>query len=268
MASCVGLEDPWNTLVHSSSITVPASVEQLQQQHIPHDDGGRGQLFNFWGPAALRSWGLHERHSWSVEETILVWHIATAVYTSWYKKQEDAGTGTVEALSNYMLFLLAARPYMLPAPANRNAYVEMCYGLSCLTYSSVGDLATALQHYGASLNSAAAPSFELSWVLSSSEHNSLVHNEIFKTACMLGAKLVAGDVKLVAGELLERDRLPAAAAGDGRDSMELLLRAWADVLCNTGHRCSAYSHARQLGSGGELITVAAILSQYFIKYII
>ena len=85
---------------------------------------------------------------------------------------------------------------------------------------------------------------------------------------MLCAKLVAGDVKLVAGELLERDRLPAAAAGDGRDSMELLLRAWADVLCNTGHRCSAYSHARQLGSGGELITVAAILSQYFIKYII
>ncbi|CAL4951691.1 unnamed protein product [Urochloa decumbens] len=282
VARWVGLEDPWNTLVHSSSITVPAFVEQLLQEHIAENASDRrsvpddhGHLFNSRGPAALRSWGLHERHSWSVEETILVWHIATAVYTCWYKKQMeaagDAGAAAcrsrtttmaeaVEALSNYMLFLLAARPYMLPAPANRNAYVEMCYGLSCLTYSSVDDLATSLKGYGdASLNTAASSSnssFAFSYV-ATVQHSSLVHNDIFKTGCMLGAKLV--------GES-ERDHSPAA--GNGDSMLELLLQVWAEMLCNTGHRCSAYSHARQLGSGGELITVAAILSQYFTKDII
>jgi len=86
---------------------------------------------------------------------------------------------------------------------------------------------------------------------------------------MLGAKLV--------GEPEQRDHHDSPAAGDGDgngdgdgdgSTLELLLRVWAEMLCDTGHRCSAYSHARQLGSGGELITVAVILSQYYTKYII
>jgi hypothetical protein len=43
---------------------------------------------------------------------------------------------------------------------------------------------------------------------------------------------------------------------------ELIAEVWIEILCYAGHRCSAYSHAKQLGSGGELITIATLLVEY------
>ncbi|KAF8659797.1 hypothetical protein HU200_058263 [Digitaria exilis] len=86
-------------------------------------------------------------------ESILVWHCASDAYLHWYRseqlktqghrlRQEDAAAAAaaaaaaemdnlaraVQALSNYMFFLLAARPYMLP-PASRARYGELCSDL-------------------------------------------------------------------------------------------------------------------------------------------
>ncbi|KAM0891645.1 hypothetical protein ACQ4PT_026265 [Festuca glaucescens] len=63
-------------------------------------------------------------------DSILVWHIATNVYISWYIDQDTQGLHCMREsrqLSDYMLFLLAARPYMLPYPVTRHRYVQLCH---------------------------------------------------------------------------------------------------------------------------------------------
>lgn len=97
-----------------------------------------------------------------LDESIVVWHIATEMYLYWYKEEqakEDpellarAGVmGTAEALSNYMIFLLAARPHMLPPPASRNAYVHVCHNLSLRKSGTPEDLANLLRRSGNELN--------------------------------------------------------------------------------------------------------------------
>ncbi|KAF0918247.1 hypothetical protein E2562_023330 [Oryza meyeriana var. granulata] len=124
-----------------------------------------------WGPirgrAVLKSCRLYE--GLGLEESILAWHITTEVYLYWYGERAKA--------AGYMLFLLAARPFMLSPTASRNAYVNMCYSLTSLR-------------------------------------------------------------------------------------LELIALVWVEMLCYAGRRCSAYSHAKQLSNGGELITIAAILVEY------
>jgi hypothetical protein len=46
--------------------------------------------------------------------------------------------------------------------------------------------------------------------------------------------------------------------------LELIAQVWLEMLCFAGHRCTAYSHAKQLGSGGDLITLAALLVKYYV----
>lgn len=64
-----------------------------------------------------------------LDESIHVWHIATDIYLHWHKDQGQANTDDVHCLaeatevtSNYMVILLAARPYMLPGSVSRTRY--------------------------------------------------------------------------------------------------------------------------------------------------
>jgi hypothetical protein len=65
--------------------------------------------------------------------------------------------------------------------------------------------------------------------------------------CKLGAELIRNGMA----------DMPSVA-----EMPELIAQVWIEILCYAGHRCSAYNHAKQLGSGGELITIAALLVEY------
>lgn len=149
-------EDWWNTLAYSWSIPVSAFIEKLLMDKVLSscgEDRDGGQHFDSRGQEELKQRGLYEQEGvdWSLENRIIVWHMATSIYLSWWrKKQAEARTiekttppmaQAVEALSNYMMFLLASRPHMLPPTASRNAYVEICYVLT--TPPFVGGTATA-----------------------------------------------------------------------------------------------------------------------------
>lgn len=42
----------------------------------------------------------------------------------------------------------------------------------------------------------------------------------------------------------------------------MICQVWTEMLCYVAHGCGKNSHARQLSSGGELITVAALVARY------
>ncbi|TVU07009.1 hypothetical protein EJB05_47048, partial [Eragrostis curvula] len=269
----MGVEDPWNTLTYSSSVPVSPFIMQLLVNQVfksrplftLHPD----HIINSRGLAALRSKGLYEELKWSLssnrslEEWILTWHIGTNIYLFWYK-QEQANAGglhlqdnderrpadlveAVEALSNYMLFLLAARPYMLPVPAGRMAYSDVCYSLNGLMCNSAEDMANLLWHYDEGTSRLDELPFDTTLGNAAERRRTFWRNFALSCGCSLGKKLILNGMS----------NMPSAAI-----MLELIAQVWIEILCYAGLQCSAYSHAKQLGNGGELITIATLLVKY------
>ncbi|XBI97154.1 hypothetical protein VPH35_033343 [Triticum aestivum] len=167
--SWMGVEFWWNTMLCSSSIPVSRTIKEqlLDQMHMccqsasilgkyqyKLDDKQLDPIVNTWGQATLKKWNIYtepgsDLYSYldmELDENILIWHIATNIYLHWYKRQEPATVDVeaTEAISNYMLFLLAARPYMLPGSVSRTKYVGMCYCLMGLKYNTAQYLARVL----------------------------------------------------------------------------------------------------------------------------
>jgi hypothetical protein len=184
IARWMGIEDPWNTMVYSSSIPVPPHIKS---EGI--SDSSPGHIRNSRGRAVLESRGLCEGLlAWSIDieldESIVVWHIVTDLYLCWFKKQAKSSgrqddtelldlakvIEAIGALSNYMIFLLAARPYMLPPPTSRNAYVHVCYYLTSVKCRTPEDLANLVQFSGHQLNT--RPKIEDNDTATSSTENS------------------------------------------------------------------------------------------------
>jgi hypothetical protein len=108
IARRMGVEEPWNTMLHSSRIPFSQKlkrllVELLYQYGVDNDDT---RVYSALGTVSSKM---------ELDKCILVWHIATEVYLRWYKEEEEAKdeeqwklVEATEALSNYMLFLMAA----------------------------------------------------------------------------------------------------------------------------------------------------------------
>uniref|UniRef100_A0ACD5X710 Uncharacterized protein n=1 Tax=Avena sativa TaxID=4498 RepID=A0ACD5X710_AVESA len=251
VARWMGREDWWNTLVYTSSTLVPANFSQLLENQLVQSKGANGDsrdhIINSRGQAALKRTGWHDELAWSVdiqlEESILVWHLATHVYLSWYGEKHSASrssnlANTIQVLSNYIVFLLAARPYMLPGNASRQRYVELCDKvINHLEYSSAEDLVRLIRENGERLNtSGPSPRAEL-------ERRS-EGDLTFDRASHLGAKLI----------------IEGLDTAD--DMLDLISQVWMEILCYVSYRCRPESHARQLSDGGEIMTIVAILMEY------
>jgi hypothetical protein len=272
IARWMGIEDPWNTMAYSSSIPVPPRIKQLLVERVLKSEGisesSPGHIRNSRGRAVLESRGLCEGLlAWSIDieldESIVVWHIVTDLYLCWFKKQakssgrQDDGDAeqldlakvieAIQALSNYMLFLLAARPYMLPPPASRNAYVHVCNFLTSVKCRTPEDLANLVQLSGHQLNT--RPYTEDNDTTTSTGNagdDSSHYKKILDKGSQLGAKLMDEKIE-----------------GLGTTEMlDVISQVWVEILFYVSYRCSAHSHAKQLSNGGELITVAAFLMEH------
>ncbi|OEL26826.1 hypothetical protein BAE44_0012155 [Dichanthelium oligosanthes] len=251
IASWLGVEDWWNTLAYSGpSVPVSACIKQLLLKSLKARQ---------WGREEFESRGLYKDRAWvadsKLEERILIWHIATEIYLCWYKEEQEqeqaeaaAGggdlAGVAQALSNYMLFLLASRPHMLPPDASRNDYLVLCYALTChLRYDTAEDLLSLLRRYAEALRANnSEPEFELT-----SKNTNRLGDKALRGGCSLGAFLIH-----------RQDNSPVGGAG----TLEMICQVWAQMLCCVADECSANSHAKQLSCGGELLTVAALVAKY------
>ncbi|XP_062225020.1 uncharacterized protein LOC133923778 [Phragmites australis] len=188
------------------------------------------------------------------QEGIIIWHIATEIFLACSAvKNEMEEVKAVRAMSNYMMFLLVERPYMLPGLPQNRLYQQTCKNL--VEIRDQAELPTPHPRWG--LFTMLKDLFRLRDGPNSDSRLMLVQ----EFAIILRKKdppFSFGAPRLsyatsIAKKLLNRDK---------SRSLQLLLKVWTDILVYAANRCSRDSHAKKLNDGGELITVLWLMIEH------
>lgn len=181
--------------------------------------------------------GQYKELGWSVEvefdESILLWHIATDLC---FHSDDDNYSSKIaqyveisRAISNYMLFLLVARPFMLTAGIGQIRFGDNC-----------AEAKNFLEREMTQPDEKAAAKMVLD-----------VNAEIApRNVKGDRSKSVLFDACRLAKSLLE---LPP------HKRWRVIRVVWVEVLCYAANKCRSNFHAKQLSNGGELLTVVWFL---------
>ncbi|KAG8037258.1 hypothetical protein GUJ93_ZPchr0023g33373 [Zizania palustris] len=221
-----------------------------------------------------------------LQDDILTDHLATDIFMqcSGQKGAACAIVKTIEVLSNYMLFLVIVRPYMLPGLKIRSTYtatrdalhqqwcqveaeeIKGCSSSSCATTEwkrrrrrreatrdALHDVWSEEKEKekGSSSSSCATREGKLARIL----REVVVDKQ--PTECPLYKRsFILHDGARKAKKLLEKE-------GKGlHKTLETILGEWVRMLIYVSTRCSRDSHAKQLSHGGELTTIVWMLAKH------
>ncbi|KAJ1296574.1 hypothetical protein BS78_01G311800 [Paspalum vaginatum] len=274
IAKKVGLEQWWNKLHYSSTVRISDSIRDLLLEEIPRRQlGDMRNARGRWTLQQIRSpWGsrsLYDDINSSVDgvdfdQSILIWHVATDIYLCCRRRQSAADVDHVEEddrlakavkeISDYMLFLYVVQPHMLPGPVRESRY------------DNVFDLVTLWQQHSADpgngMDSALTPRENLARLLYREYRDRSSSDDDAGSGSSTGRNphdLAYMDGAGLSGTLLsERSGIPGVLA--------MIAGVWIEMLCYAARHCSEVSHAKQLSSGGELVTAMGMLVEYNTRY--
>ncbi|XBI97968.1 hypothetical protein VPH35_018254 [Triticum aestivum] len=192
------------------------------------------------------------------QEDIIIWHIATEVFLTKSERAKAVNAApdvhAIRVMSDYMMFLLVERPYMLPGQSQKKLYERTCEKLIAMgsadpRYPSRKRVVKDLFRLHD------APHSSISRVTEREELiNKLYHEYKNREINPLAPRLT--HMARLAKELLEKEK-------DGTtDSLDLVLDVWMGILVYASNKCTRESHAQKLNSGGELTTVLWIMAEY------
>jgi hypothetical protein len=216
------------SLFHSSSAIISADTKRLVLKEIVRMvgacEGKENTMRRYRGQCAMKPYErfFGDHTSWNIDidfdDSILDWHFATDLFILFSRQAQPSPiVEAIKALSNYMMFLLQERPYMLPSPARPVLYASPIEA----DLNTRRGLQKMIQDIKVGKYGEVVPSFAR------------------------GAEL--------AERLLELDpHMP--------ELLQVILGVWVEMLCYAAHHCSGSSHARQLNSGGEFITIVWLLT--------
>ncbi|XP_066350383.1 uncharacterized protein [Miscanthus floridulus] len=128
------VKDLWRGNQHQSwSAEVSGSTKESVLSEVlrivgkGRHDGGNGNVGAFPGLVTLKEFGLTDHLGWSVqdigfEDSIIAWHIASDICMFKDRSKKERLKEAIRVVSNYMMFLLVERPYMLPGPVRRSRH--------------------------------------------------------------------------------------------------------------------------------------------------
>jgi hypothetical protein len=161
----------------------------------------------------------------------------------------------VKALSNYMMFLLVERPYLLPGMAQNKLYERTCEALKGLSHQPTGICAMFKSLFRWHDEPAAG--------YTSRATDSTINADCFYKKHVAQTEPSYEAVRLNESASVAEALLKYEEKHDTTMSLELVLAVWTDMLVYAGNRCSRESHAQKLSSGGELTTIVWLMVEHY-----
>ncbi|KAL6853569.1 hypothetical protein ACP4OV_019598 [Aristida adscensionis] len=197
------------------------------------------------------------------QEAIIIMHIGTDVFLA-RSTGADAPeyVQAIRTLSNYLMFLLVQRPYMLPGLPQSMLYDGACEDLAERWEKNPGDrrngsmLAMIKEFFRLRDDPNDAASLRQRDHLAKMLYSPYLYTYTVTQDYSLGRHAVS-HANTVANILLENERMRGRKA-----VLELLLDVWMDYVVYAGNRCSRESHAKKLSTGGELTTVLWLMQDH------
>jgi hypothetical protein len=239
----LGLKGHWDSWLYIWHIDVSSELKtsvfrELKDKAVSIVDTESYRKFsNHRGQWALQCKGYYKELGWSVEvefdESILLWHIATDLCFYSDDSNGDAKLSPYvsisRAVSNYMLFLLVARPFMLTAGIGQIRFGDTC--------------AEAKNFFAREMTrpdnrAAARMVLEVNAEIAPRDVKGDRSKSVLFDACRLAKSLL---------ELQPGKR------------WRLIRVVWVEMLCFAASKCQSNFHAKQLSNGGELLTVVWFL---------
>ncbi|KAK1677239.1 hypothetical protein QYE76_038087 [Lolium multiflorum] len=267
LAKLVAPSEWWNRKHYSGTVQLSKPVKKFISTYMRRlyskGEFNTGMLRKKWGEDPLDLLGLYEgilKESLGVEfqEGILIWHLGTDVFLAKSRtaKAEDADdlVKAIKILSNYMMFLMVDRPFMLPGQPQNRLYKRTCEKLVSMrpanpkypTRRRNGRIKNLFSVYDGPGSSRDTEMNDLA--------NNLYDEYVNRKLSNVAPRLT--HVARLAEKLLEKERDGTA------DTLKLVLDVWMDILIYAGNKCSRNSHAQKLNSGGEMTTILWLMAEY------
>ncbi|XP_006653191.1 uncharacterized protein LOC102705156 [Oryza brachyantha] len=191
------------------------------------------QIGSLRGLSTLRRLRLDTHVRWTIEDvgfedSIMAWHLATDICLFGDRSNQRDLVEAIRVLSNYMMFLLALRRFMLPGPVRRSRYELVRDDLYSFMRQDMSP----------------SPEDRLDWALRKGFH------------AYLNLNSGGGHAEFHAGVRL------AALLYHRHDRLDVIFGVWVEMLCYVANNCSTESHARQLSCGGELVTIVWLMARH------
>ncbi|KAH7835035.1 hypothetical protein Vadar_022251 [Vaccinium darrowii] len=175
-------------------------------------------------------------HRIELDHSILIWHIATDL--CYYSDLNANPTPSLKAgmsksLSDYMLYLLVLRPFMLPKGTWGTRYRDMCAEVKKFISQR-----------------------KLRYVIASREQACLSLLEVDINTAFPSRKGNQNVSALYQGCFLA-DQLKAL--GRRKDKWNMITEVWIEMLCYVANKCEWKFHIQELSRGGELLTHVRLL---------
>ncbi|XP_044952050.1 uncharacterized protein LOC123402218 [Hordeum vulgare subsp. vulgare] len=220
-----------------------------------------------------------------LQEAILIWHIATDLFLSCYHNVVPAAPQNdekaIKAMSDYMMFLLAKQPSMLPGLKLRSLYEK-----ARATLRVIGKIKEEDKPSSSYTTTKEQKAKELAtWMLENVDHledktsaiyrgikeNRLLGLGTLGEATQIALFLSDGKHRLI-GNAMEKSvrklgywiRTLQELREDMNDNdmLKFILKAWVHLLMYASIRGSREAHAKQLSKGGGLTTLVWIISEH------
>ncbi|XP_030458981.1 uncharacterized protein LOC115679519 [Syzygium oleosum] len=217
-------------------VKIPGSLKELLVEDMEKLNVSRGQKpFTERGKWTLKAHKLRNDVEWTQEalevfkksisttfdKSIIIWHMATNICLLSERDDSPNCKGS-ELLSNYMIYLLALRPYTLSLTTSDITLEHACAVLK--PFLRYRDCNEAL------------------WTLSSEE-------DMLEPSLDQMGTIITRDWHV----LLDAQKLAATLKGKN-NKWQIISSIWVEMLCYAAYNCQVYHHAKLLRRGGGLIT--------------